>query len=214
MKKTNEFNFDKFNEQGLKAMLRQLEREGLELAKDGNRYLVDATNKPRREMGYLVKTATIHTESGQKIMVKAKADGSIYQIKLNGKVLALRNTEDLDAALQEVATLVDRNEDKFLKNRESRLKKLKAETAPVPKPAKTSMKAQIDVLEGNLASHRKTNEAIQAQLDDFGDALEEKRERIRALEGDIETEEQTMERLQSELDELSAAAQGETNEPD
>ena len=202
----DKLDFEEFNERGLKKVLRGLEIKGLELKKDQGRFVVDATNKARREMGYLVKTATIHTESGQKIMVKAKADGSIYQIKLNGKVLALRNTEDLDAALREVATLVDRNEDKFLKNRESRLKKLKAETAPVPKPAKTSMKAQIDVLENNLASHRKTNEAIQAQLDDFGDALKEKRERIRALEGEIETEEQTMERLQSELDELSAAA--------
>ena len=126
--------FDNFTEKGLKKVITTFEKQSLPVAS------VDATNRPKRESGFSVKAATLHFESGQKLLLKAKANGSVFQVKLNNKVLPIKNVDDLKKAVSEVIAFVKINEPKFLKQKANR-EALKEKPLPkLPNPASTSSK--------------------------------------------------------------------------
>ena len=139
---------DKFNKIGLKQIIARIEKEGLKITE------VEADNKAKRESGFQVKTATLVFESGQKLILKAKAGGSIYQVRLNNKVVPIKHYDDLDKAVLEIINYVQVNEKNYLKQKEKQLARQKV-TIPKIKPVSTSVAEQIDTLKAALGEAQK-----------------------------------------------------------
>lgn len=191
--------FEKFNKPGLKPILEKFEKASLPVAD------VEADNKAKRESGFQVKTAIINFESGQKLLVKAKAGGSIFQVKLNNKVLAIKHVDDLDKAIQEVVDYVKENEKNYQKQREKQLARQKV-NIPKIKPANASVSEQITQFQATLDETKAADEELGSQVADVETANAEKGGAVTALETELSGLIATGEALQNEYDQLKEVA--------
>jgi len=191
--------FKNFNERGLKKVINAFEKQDLHIKE------VVANNRPKRESGYQTKAATLHFESGQKLLLKAKANGSIFQVKLNNKAIPIKHVDDLKKAVGEVITFVKKNEPKFLKQQQTRLAKKRVQI-PKPKPATTSAKKQLEQVSGALTSAKEENEALGEELQGLTEEIEDKQTTLANLRARLDEETQRSETLQAELDALKEAA--------
>jgi len=191
--------FDKFNKAGLKTILKKFETDGLPVDD------IEATNKAKRESGFLIKTATLVFSSGQKLMVKAKAGGGIFQVKLNGKVIPIKAVDDIDKAIGEVATHVKANEPAFLKQREKQAGIVKI---PKLKPVNTSVAAQIETLSATVEQLKGTNENIRTETTAQMGQASELQTQLSALETQLKDEKAKTDKLNLEIETLKNAQEG------
>jgi predicted nuclease with TOPRIM domain len=191
--------FARFNEIGLKPIIKAFEKAGLPVSS------VDAKNIAKRESGFLCKTAIFQFESGQKLHLKAKANGSIFQVKLNAMTIPIKHVDDLDKAVKEVIAFVERNEAAYLKRKQKQLERLKVKV-PKIKSVRTSVVKQTEELNAALET---TNEAVaelEADKAEVDKALEDKRGTVQTLQTELDAENAKTETLQAELDRLQEAA--------
>lgn len=191
--------FEKFNKAGLKPILDKFEKMSLSVAG------VEADNKAKRESGFQVKTAIINFESGQKLQIKAKAGGSIFQVKLNSKVLAIKNVEDLDKAIQEVIDYVKENEKNYQKQREKQLARQKV-NVPKIKPANVSVSEQITQFHATIDETAAANESLNQQVTEVEGSKIEKGNLVTTLETELNDLIATSENLQAEYNQLKEVA--------
>lgn len=191
--------FEKFNKVGLKPVLEKFEKAGLPVSD------VEADNKAKRESGFQVKAATINFESGQKLLLKAKAGGSIFQVKLNNKVLAIKHVEDLDKAIQEVVDYVKENEKNYQKQREKQLARQKV-LVPKVKPANASVAEQITQFQGAIDEATAASGELDTQIFDIAEAHNKKLAEAQALETELAGLVATGDALQTEYDQLKEVA--------
>lgn len=191
--------FEKFNKAGLKQVLDKIEKAGLPIAG------VDADNKAKRESGFQIKTAVVNFESGQKLQVKAKAGGSIFQVKLNGKVLAIKHAEDLDKAVQEVIEYAKANEKNYQKQREKQLARQKV-TVPKIKTANVSVAEQITQFQTTIDETTAADESLNEQIAEVEKSRNEKSDLVTALDAELSGLVATGENLQAEYDQLKEVA--------
>jgi len=191
--------FDKFNKVGLKPILEKFEKTGLPVAD------VEADNKAKRESGFQVKSAIINFESGQKLLVKAKAGGSIFQVKLNNKVLAIKNVDDLDKAIQEVVDYVKANEPHYQKMKEKALARQKV-VIPKIKAVNTTVAEHISQMQTTVDDTNTANAEITAQITEIETAGTEKSNTVAALETELSNLVAVGESLQTEYDQLKEVA--------
>jgi hypothetical protein len=195
-----EFDFKNFNEKGLKKVLNAFKKQQLPIKE------VVANNRPKRESGYQVKAATLHFESGQKLLLKAKANGSIFQVKLNNKALPIKNVDNLKKAVGEVIKFVKINEPKFLKQQAKRLERAKTPLPKKPKPATTSAKKQLAAVAEIMDRVTVENEALEADLKEQTEKVDTQIAALADFRARLEEENRKTETLQAELDELKEAA--------
>lgn len=69
--------------------------------------------KEKRESGVTFKEVGFTMADSQAVTLRVKRTGDIYQVRLNNKVLAIKEQDDFKAALVEVVKAVDANADKF-----------------------------------------------------------------------------------------------------
>lgn len=188
--------FEKFNKTGLKPIIDKMEKLGLAVAN------VEADNKGKRESGFLVKSATLAFESGQKLLLKAKAGGSIFQVKLNNKVLAIKNVDDLDKAIKEVIDYVQENEKHYLKQRDAALLAKTRIKVPTIKPASVPVAEQIATYQTAYDEIKAQNEVTTAQVEETRKSLEEKQGVFLTLTNELTAENALTETLQAELEQL------------
>ena len=136
-------NFDNFTEKGLKKVLDKFKKKDLPVGE------VKADNRGKRQSGFLTKSATIIFESGQKLFVAIKADGGVYQVKLNGMVIPVKNYLEEGKAFNDLALRIKKNEAIYLKARAKRLSKaadkaVKAQQSGKKKKPSLSLARQID----------------------------------------------------------------------
>lgn len=191
--------FEKFNKVGLKPVLEKFDKASLPVAD------VEADNKAKRESGFQVKTAIVNFESGQKLLLKAKAGGSIFQVKLNNKVLAIKHVDDLDKAIQEVVEYVKENEKNYQKQREKQLARQKV-NVPKVKPANTSVSEQIVQFQGTLDETKAADEELAKQVFDVAEAQSPKLAAMAALETELSGLVAAGEALQREYDQMKEVA--------
>lgn len=191
--------FKNFNKKGLKKVVDAFEKQALPVAE------VAATNRPKRESGFQTKAATLHFESGQKLLLKAKANGSIFQVKLNNKAIPIKHVDDLDKAIKEVIAFVKRNETKFLKQQKKRLNKKKLPSPKMPKPATTSTKKQMEVVSQSMSIMKAENAGLEAETKELTATIEKRTGSLSGLRAKLEDENQKTETLQAELDALQEA---------
>jgi len=191
--------FEKFNKVGLKPILDKFEKASLPVAD------VEADNKAKRESGFQVKTAIINFESGQKLTVKAKAGGSIFQVKLNAKVLAIKNVNDLDKAVQEVVDYVIANDKNYQKQKEKQLARQKV-IVPKIKVANASVAEQITQYQTTLDETKAAAGELNVQISDVILAGSTRDMEAAVLENELNDLVATGEVLQNEYDQLKEVA--------
>lgn len=191
--------FDKFNEIGLKPIIKEFEKAGLPVSD------VVANNIAKRESGFQCKNATFQFESGQKLFVKAKANGSIFQVKLNNKVIPIKYVDDLDKAVKEVIAFVEKNEAAFQKRKQKQLEALKIKV-PKIKSVRTSTVKQTEEVNAALETVKEAVAEAEAEKAEIDKTLNEKRGTVEKLKTELDAENAKTETLQAELDRLQEAA--------
>jgi predicted phage tail protein len=188
--------FEKFNKAGLKAVTDRMDKAGLKVAD------VEGDNKAKRESGFQLKTAVISFESGQKLLLKAKAGGSIFQVKLNNKVMPIKHVDDMDKALQELIEFVQANEANYKKQKEKQLAAQKV-LVPKVKPVNTTMAEQVSSLQASNAGNQAAVEALAVQVSELNAKNAEKTMVIGDLSAQFNGLIAEGEKLQEEYDQLS-----------
>jgi len=185
--------FDKFDKAGLKAVIKKFETAGLPVED------IEATNKAKRESGFLIKTATLVFTSGQKLAVKAKAGGGVFQVKLNGKVIPIKAVDDIGKAIDEVVIHVKANEPAFLKQRERQAGIVKV---PKLKPVNTSVAAQIETISASVEQLKGTNENIRTETQAQASQATELNTQLTGLESQLKDEKAKTDKLQLDIEML------------
>ena len=188
--------FDKFNAQGLRSLVRAVEKYGSKVTD------IAANNVAKRESGFPVKTATLTMDSGQKVQIKIKADGGIFQVRLNNRVLPVKNIDDPQRAVLEVVDRVQQNERAYQRQKE-RAKR----TKPVPtNKIRTSTLEQIENTTQTLDAVKANNDDLTAQLEPTKKAMTNKSDRLAMLRGDLDYEQKRNGDLRAELQRLEEEA--------
>lgn len=172
---------------------------------------VKATNMAKRENGVAIKEAQFEFKSGQKLVIKIKADGGVFQVKLNGKVLPIKEVFDVDAAFKEIVRMVKQNEAAYLaqkeKQQEQAAKRL-ARTAVVR--ASSSAQAKLEAAHAKLSETNGMISTTQTDARPVYDNLKNKETELGQLNGRI-TE---LEARNTELDGLIKEAEAEIETKD
>ena len=192
------FDYSQFNEKGLKNVIAEFKKNQLQVTS------VEADNKAKRQSGVQTKKAILHFSDGQKLMLQATAQGSIFQVRLNTRVIPVKHVDDLKKAIAEIAAKLSRNSRQFKKQQEQRAKKPVKRSDSSTK-AKTSLKAQtaiarigVDELTAEIAQARQQKETAEAELVKSTASTEEV-ERNLASESDTTAElEQRIKQLEGE----------------
>lgn len=182
------FDFAQFDVKGVEPIKKAFEQAGLTVID------VEATNRAARRAGYQVKSATFHFADGQKVVMMLKNDGDgngdIYQVKLNSRVVPVKNVDDMDKAVGEIATMAGANSASFLK-------------------AQRRKNAKQDVDESDLEGGRKKPvtaaaklEAAQAESQELEQQVTELESRRDELARQLAERQQKMESDQAELEAL------------
>ena len=186
-----QLDFKHIDEKGLKKVLTAFKKDACPVTE------VEANNIPKRENGSPVKSFTLTFEDGQKVFCKVKADGTVFQVKLNNKVVPIKNVDNMDKAVHEIADYVGQNAKAYARakiNREKRLKK-----PPVVKVV-TTRKMQIDVKQSELTKINEDNAGLEAQLKEYG--TDEVSAQLEKAKKDLESELQRTDDLNTAIAEL------------
>jgi hypothetical protein len=163
--------FEKLTEAGLKPVVRKIEKHGLTVAS------IKATNKAKRMSGYLTKSVIFVFDTGQQLEVLVKADGTVFQVKLNRKVVPIKAVSNIDKAIVELVDAVQDNERKYLKAKKRREAQV-AKKLATGSPARITRKEKLDKakamqseLQSELAVYQERMQSLdladlQARLED------------------------------------------------
>ena len=142
--------------QAPKKLVTAFKRAGAEIAAS---WIGD---KSVRESGVTYRTIGFGMADSQEIILRVKQTGDIYQVRMNGKVLPLKQQDDVKLALVEIVKALDANTNKFQKA-------LSRKKATPPKGTATTRTTRIKALEEQ-----------EAELDGL---IEEARSKLTALQG-------------------------------
>ena len=197
--------FEDYTKKGLKSLLQKFDKAGLPVKE------TVADNKSKRENGYAIKAAMLTFESGQTLVLKIKAGGSLYQAKLNGKVLAIKNYIKPDTFTDEVLAYVKENEPAYAKQKEKQLSRVKV-VAPKVKAVNTSTAEQIHTYTASLEEFRGQNGAVQEQIAALQPVVVEKDRNLLRLQAQIEEENNKSTDLQKQLENLKSGIMESAND--
>ena len=93
--------------------LRQIQRTFVRLGE--NVVQTDIPSQTKRRAGISYKEVTLTFADGQSVTFGVKKTGDIFQVKLNGKQMPIRNQDDQKKALEEIASAMDKGRAAFQK---------------------------------------------------------------------------------------------------
>lgn len=180
------------NVQGLSQIIQIFNKAGLDVDK------VSGDQKPRRENNILMKSSVILFKSGQKLEMRLNVNGgNIYQWRLNGKVLAIKNYKVLDEAIKEVIAFVKENEPGF----KARQAAAKIQRVTVPKllTASMTLDEQIKTAKDQLVELDAESKIISQQIGTQHCLNAEKQHQLDRLNAQITTENERSKTLEAQL---------------
>lgn len=128
--------------------------------------VISATSdgKARRTAGISFKTLDLTFADSQAIELMVKQTGDVYQVKLNGQIVPLKNPDDHKAAIKELVAKMDAGRAKFQK-------KLTAVKVELPKGTKSTAAKQavvlaerVQELDTQIAEAATKRDALKAEL--------------------------------------------------
>ncbi|AUX61811.1 hypothetical protein JF634_12195 [Simonsiella muelleri] len=120
-----------------KELLKIFKRAGAEVVQS-------SVEKAKRQNSISFKTVHLTMSDSQLIDLRVKETGDIYQVLLNGKIIAIKNQDDDKVAVSEIVKAWVANVDKF----QAALAKKKT---PLPKGVKSTRKKIIETLKTEIA---------------------------------------------------------------
>ena len=188
------FDYEQLNKKGLKDVVKWLDKQALPVKE------VRGNNMPKRENGFQTKTVEIEFESGQVLVLKAKPDvPTFYQVKLNGKVMAIRDYKQLDNELREIAAYVKENEPKYAKNLEKQAAKAVVKV-DVPKAVNSTVSEQTAALQAGLAELQGQAEALNNQLTEVQAVIDIKSGALADVQAKLDAEKVITTELESAIE--------------
>ncbi|MBQ3172549.1 MAG: hypothetical protein IJB53_11690 [Mailhella sp.] len=182
--------FENLTKAGLKNLLKVFEKQQCPVAS------VDAPNKSKRESGMLTKSFTLTFEDGQNLQIRVKADGTVYQVRLNNKVMPIKHVDDLDKAVTEMIDYVQDNAKAYERAKIQREKR----KIRVPKPAVlTSRKEKIAQAKEELDQLDASNTALEQQKAELDAAMSDKSGQLERVMRDLDAEKAKTEKLEATL---------------
>ena len=182
--------FENLTKAGLKKLLKVFEKQQCPVAS------VDAPNKSKRESGMLTKSFTLTFEDGQNLQIRVKADGTVYQVRLNNKVMPIKHVDDLDKAVTEMIDYVQDNAKAYERAQIQREKR----KIRVPKPAVlTSRKEKIAQAKEELDQLDASNTALEQQKAELDAAMSDKSGQLERVMRDLDAEKAKTEKLEATL---------------
>ena len=174
----------------MKKLLKVFEKQQCPVAS------VDAPNKSKRESGMLTKSFTLTFEDGQNLQIRVKADGTVYQVRLNNKVMPIKHVDDLDKAVTEMIDYVQDNAKAYERAKIQREKR----KIRVPKPAVlTSRKEKIAQAKEELDQLDASNTALEQQKAELDAAMSDKSGQLERVMRDLDAEKAKTEKLEATL---------------
>lgn len=189
--------FDKLTESGLKPIVKKFEKWGLKVAS------IDSTNRQKRESGMLLKDAVFIFEDGQKMLVRVKSDGTVFQVKLNNKVVPIKNVDDMDKAVIEMVDYVQDNAKAYERAKIQREKRKKLNIQP-PRVV-TTRQEKIAAAKQSLSELSSANSELEKQNDELSISIAGKQAQWDSLYKELEQETAITKELEREIANLEKA---------
>lgn len=192
-------NFNKMDKAGLRPIANQFTIQGnLKIPE------IESNNKAVRESGFLVKTAKFVFESGQVLLLRVKADGTIFQVKLNNKVLPVKNVDDMSKAIDEIMEHIKANEKKYVKAKEKRIATAaKADLAKQPKVTVTR-RHKLEQAESRLSELTAEKEDLEKKIESFQTNAITKSNQLSELSEKLKSLQERGKELENELTGIKA----------
>ena len=190
--------FEKMTEAGLKPLAKKFEKWGLTVKN------IDSTNKAKRESGFMIKDATFTFSDGQQMLVRVKQEGTVFQVKLNNKVVPIKNVADINKAVIEMVDYIQSNA-KAYENAKIQREKRKKLNVPVP-VVRTTRQERLEKTQAAIAEVQGSLENLQKQAADLTAASAEKTNTLTNIEAELKAEQDRTAQLETELKTLQEAA--------
>lgn len=188
--------FDKLTEKSLQPIIKKFKKGGSEIVK------VDAPNKAKRESGFLIKNFTLTFEDGQQVLVRVKAGGTIFQVKLNNRVVPVKHVDNIDKAVIEIADYVYDNAKAFARAKAQReRRKLKPPTPAIT----TTRKEKIEKAKADLEVVSQNNADLEKQLMESNAAISDSQAKLDAAERSLAQERTKTANLEARIAQLQKA---------
>lgn len=185
------FQFDKLTEAGLKPLIKKFAKHQCPVTE------VESSNRAKRESGSLVKSFILTFEDGQKMTVRVKADGTVFQVKLNKKVVPIKNVDNMDKAIIEMANYVYDNAKGYAKAKAQREKK---KLVPKKPPITTSRKEKISAAKLELEQVNGNVESLNQQVVELSSVWESKGVELSEAEKALSAEQKKTKALEAAIE--------------
>lgn len=187
--------FDKLTEKNLQSIVKKFKKAGYTVT------AIDAPNVAKRESGFLIKNFTLTFEDGQQIQVRVKADGTIFQVKLNRKVVPVRNVDNMDKAVVEMADYMYYNAKAFARAKAQRERR----KLNPPKPSVTTTRAEkLAQATENLGILSENVEDLEKQFAEIMETVAFRQSSLERAQSELNAELAKTKRLEGEVAELQA----------
>lgn len=181
--------FDKLDEKGLQPVVKKFEQKGYKIIQ------VDANNRARRESGFAIKNFTLTFEDEQKLLVRVKGDGTVFQVKLNNRVMPVKHVDDIDKAISEMCMYLYDNAKTFERSKKQRERRKKVSTE---KPRTTTSRAE------KIASYQEYIKTIEADMADMTSQVKVLKEDLEAKTSELDQTNKLLEAEYKRTNELNA----------
>ncbi len=107
---------------------------------------IESDGRSKRIAGVSFREAFITFADSQKLTLRVKATGDVYEVRINDKVTPIKAQDDAGAAVKEIAALLDLNRAKFQK----RMAAVRMNTPEGVKTAAPSLRKQLETQSAEL----------------------------------------------------------------
>lgn len=188
--------FEKLTEKSLQPILKRFQKVGYPVSK------VDAPNKGKRESGFLIKNFTLTFEDEQQILVRVKAGGTIYQVKLNNRVVPIRHVDDMEKAINEICDLMYDNAKAFARAKAQRERRKIKPPAPA---ITTTRKEKLEKTKADLEMISQNNADMEKQLAESNSLIGDNRIKLEDAERSLAAEKAKTANLEAQIAQLQKA---------
>lgn len=189
--------FDKLTENNLKPIVKKFTKWGLEIV------TVDAPNVGKRESGFLLKYFTFEFKDGQKLLVRVKSDGTVFQVKLNNKVVPVHNVDDMEKAVGEMIDHILYNAKAYER---AKIQRAKRKNLNIKTPSiTTNRKEKIEKAKEQLAEIENNNAELAKQWNQIRIEINSKQVALDKAKSDLKIEEEKTIKLEKILADLQGA---------
>lgn len=140
----------------MRRVTQMLTRAGLQLVD------VASDGKARRIAGVSFREVVLTFVDSQSLTLRVKATGDVYEVRLNGKVVPMREQNDPVKAVGELVKMLDANRERHQKRLAALQMKPPAGARTAAPKLKEALKAQIAEVDAAIGAAREELAAIEA----------------------------------------------------